>query len=489
MRDLPPTFPALLRRNATQRGSHPAIVTDAAAITHAELDAASHALACRLAAAGVGKSSRVGLLAPNGIDWVVVAGAVVRLGAVLVPLSTLARPPELEALLRTADVRHVVAAPSFKGRALLTELTEVAARVPSLRTVWAIDDLPAEAAAPALVDALESVVRPADDLVVLFTSGSTGAPKGTIHTHGGALRASAANLSARGLGPDQRLYMPMPFFWTGGFATALVSCLVAGATLLTEAEPEPSRTLAFLERERVTLFRGWPHQAAALAAHPAFERTDLSSLGDGSLPAVLPAHRRPLAGARPNIFGMTETFGPWCGDRLDTDLPPAGHGSCGRPLAGVEVRVVDDELQLRGPNLLRGIFGRERSDVFTADGWFRTGDAGRVDDLGYVWFDGRVDDMFKVKGATVYPTEVEEVLRSIEGVQRAHVTEVDGEVGAAVVTEAALADVRAAVRERLSAFKVPTRWLVTPDPDRVPTTPTGKVDNRALRALLEKEHP
>jgi acyl-CoA synthetase (AMP-forming)/AMP-acid ligase II len=123
----------------------------------------------------------------------------------------------------------------------------------------------------------------------------------------------------------------MPLFWTGGFGTGLLSAVVAGATLLTEAEPEPVRTLEFLERERVTLFRGWPDQAAKLAAHPAFANYDLSTLRDGSLPALLPPERRPPPGARPNIFGMTETFGPYCSDPLDQNMPPDKWGSCGRP--------------------------------------------------------------------------------------------------------------------------------------------------------------
>jgi acyl-CoA synthetase (AMP-forming)/AMP-acid ligase II len=491
------TVGEVLRRNADERGGAAAIVTSDASLTHAELDDRSRVVAGRLVAVGVGKGARLGLLAPNGIEWVVAAMAAARIGATLVPLSTLARPPELAALLRTADVTHLVAAERFKGRRPLDEASALAAEVRSLR--WTsplaalVTDEPEaialgnhEPVPRELVDALEAAVHPADDLVVLFTSGSTGAPKGAIHTHGGALAASAANLDARRLGPGERLYMPMPFFWTGGFATALVSSLVAGATLLTEAEPEPARTLAFLERERVTLFRGWPDQAAALAAHPAFAATDLSGLGDASLAAVLPAERRPSPGVRPNIFGMTETFGPWCGDRLDVDLPPSKRGSCGRPLPGIEVRAVDGELQLRGPNLFRTYAGRERGEVVTADGWFRTGDAGRVDADGYVWFDGRVDDMLKVKGATVYPAEVEAALRAVDGVRQAHVTDVGGEIGAAVVTDLDAAALRTATKARLSAFKVPTRWLVSADPDLVPMTATGKVDTQALRALLEE---
>ena len=129
---------------------------------------------------------------------------------------------------------------------------------------------------PSSSHALDASVRPADDLAIVFTSGSRGTPKGVIHTHGGALgahrvRARRPRRSTR----DDRLYIPMPFFWVGGFGTGLLSALVAGATLLTEARPEPARTLPFLERERVTLFRGWPDQAAALAAHPASRRRPL----------------------------------------------------------------------------------------------------------------------------------------------------------------------------------------------------------------------
>src|SRR6185503_13349654 len=111
---------------------------------------------------------------------------------------------------------------------------------------------------------------------------------GVIHTQGGALRATAAGLDARCIGAGERLYIPMPFFWTGGFCGGLLSVWLAGATLLSESTPEPASTIRFLERERVTLFRGWPDQAARIAAHPSFAAADLRSLRPASLPAVLP---------------------------------------------------------------------------------------------------------------------------------------------------------------------------------------------------------
>jgi acyl-CoA synthetase (AMP-forming)/AMP-acid ligase II len=124
--------------------------------------------------------------------------------------------------------------------------------------------------------------------------------------------------------------------------------------------------------------------------------------------------------------------------------------------------------------------------VFDADGFYATGDLGTLDAEGWLWYAGRRDDMFKVKGATVYPSEVEAALRSIDGVRHAHVAEVDGEVGALVVSDATVDDIASAVKERLSAFKVPSRWLVSPDAEVVPLMVTGKVDKAALRSLLVK---
>jgi acyl-CoA synthetase (AMP-forming)/AMP-acid ligase II len=511
------TIPRVLARRRRDDAEVEALVSDEGRITYAALDDASRALAGRLVRAGLLKGERVGLLMPNGIDWAIAALAVMRVGGVLVPLSTLLRPPELLAQLRVAGVSQLIAVRDYRGRSYLDDLRSLSPDlvdrvgsgqrdllVPALRAIRVWGELPQEPASPGLVDALEGAVRPADDVVVLFTSGSRGAPKGVIHTHGSALRAVTAGLAARCITAGERLYIPMPFFWTGGFCSGLLSTLLAGGTLLTESTPEPQQTIRFLERERVTLFRGWPDQAARIAAHPAFAAADLSSLRQGSLPAVLPPAARPRPGARANVFGMTESGGPYCGAPLDADLPPAKHGSCGRPFAGIEVRIVDPdtravvapgvqgEILLRGPNMMRGICGRPRSEVFDADGYYATGDLGRLDEDGYLWYAGRRDDMFKVKGATVYPSEVESCLRAVPGVAQAFVADValeDGapEVAALVVTKASADTVIESARARLSSFKVPTLWLFVPDPESVPMSATGKVEKKALQRLL-REH-
>ena len=209
---------------------------------------------------------------------------------------------------------------------------------------------------------------------------------------------------------------------------------------------------------------------------------------------------------------MTESFGPYCGERLDRDLPEAKVGSCGRPFADIEVRIVDPdtgaaveagavgEIQIRGRNLMRGICGKERSEVFTADGFYPTGDLGALDADGYLFFRGRRDDMFKVKGASVYPSEVEAALVAIPEIEKAFVVDVaqdregqDGAgddaraVGAVVVlsrdAECSVDQLEAATRARLSAFKVPVRWSLIAA-DEVPVTATGKVDQPAIRRLL-----
>lgn len=500
------TVPALLAHNRTTCPDRDAIVTHGHSVTHGELDRASRRVAESLVADGVRRGMRVALLAENGVDWVVVAVAVMRMGAVLVPLSTLLRVPELTAQLDVAAIDVVVSTGRFRCRDLYAEVAAASADVRSVRSIRHLADLVADndqlptPHTASILSTMEESIEPSDDLVVLFTSGSRGAPKGVVHTHGGAVRAVTAGLDARRIGGDDRLYAPMPLFWTGGFSVGLFTMLVAGCTFLTEAEPEPLSTLALLERERATLFRGWPAQAARLAEHPECHRFDLSALRQASLPELLPPERRPPPGSRPSVLGMTETFGPYCADPLDIDLPPELRGCSGRPFPGIEVRIVDPErgydravgeegeIWLRGPSLLRGICGRDHDEVFTPDGWFRTGDLAQVDGAGRLRFAGRLDDMFKVSGATVYPVEVEAALAALPDVVEAHVVDVphggSTEVGALVVSSRSGDELRAGVRERLSAFKVPTRWIVSDNPADVPRSPTGKVDSARLRSLL-----
>lgn len=492
---MPDTIDELVRLHAAHAADKPMVIDTDNRVTYAELDVATRDLAAAFVAAGVGKGNRVGLIMPNCVQWVQIAVALTRIGAVLVPLSTLLQTPELVAQLRVASVQHLVAIQEFRGHRYLDVVQSRRSDLPALRDVWDADDLP-QSASDTPFDAITATVTPSDTLAVMFTSGSSGPPKGVVHSHGNALAAVRSGLAARCINTDTRLYLPMPFFWVGGFGSGVLSALLAGATLVTEQIPRPETTLRLLERERVTLFRGWPDQAAALARQTDSVTADLSSLRPGSLEALLPADQQAEPGARAKLFGMTESFGPYCGYAADTDMPRSAWGSCGKPFDGMEVRIVDPDdgmpvargtigmIQLRGPHVMRGICRRSRDDLFTADGFYPTGDLGHLDDDGFMFYHGRSDDMFKVSGATVYPSEVEDALRTIDGVAGAFVTDVDGAVGALVVSDVATDELRDATRKRLSAFKVPTVWLAVDSDDAVPRKATGKVDVPRLRELL-----
>ncbi|OBI45132.1 class I adenylate-forming enzyme family protein [Mycobacterium colombiense] len=502
------TIDRLVRLRADHDGDTPMIIDPTSRISYRELDSTTKDLAANFIEAGVGKGTRVGLIMPNSTRWVRVAIALTRIGAVLVPLSTLLTAAELAAQLRAAAVQFVVSVEEFRGHRYLDDLAAIhRAELPALQQVWPADRLDNAVASEQvrnIVDPMTATVTSADPLVIMFTSGSSGSPKGVIHSHGNALAAVRSGLAARCITAETRLYLPMPFFWVGGFGSGILSALLAGATLVTEEIPRPETTLKLLEDEGVTLFRGWPDQAETLARHAGEAGADLSALQAGSLQALLPPEQRAQPGARATLFGMTEAFGPYCGYPADTDMPASAWGSCGKPFPGMEVRIVDTDsgapvaagvtgmIQIRGPHTLRGICGRTREDLFTADGFYPTGDLGHLDGEGFLFYHGRSDDMFKVSGATVYPSEVETALRAIDGVDNAFVTNVPGaagnRVGAAVVCHALSAEqLRGSARTLLSAFKVPTMWLLLASDDDVPRGGTGKVDLRRLREMLSDQ--
>jgi acyl-CoA synthetase (AMP-forming)/AMP-acid ligase II len=279
-----------------------------------------------------------------------------------------------------------------------------------------------------------------------------------------------------------------------------------GATLLCEDRFEPGETLALLERERATVVMGWPHFAKALAEHPSFPERDLSSIRTGNLYDVLPEDRRvPDPELRSNSLGMTESCGPHTFDRMDIDLPESLRGSFGRSVDGVSHKVVDPEtgapigpnepgeIYVRGYSLMQGLYKREREEVFEPDGYYRTGDGGRFDAEGHLYFEGRLGELIKTAGANVTPREVELVLEGLDGVREAFVVGVShpdrGENVAAtvVLAEGVQADsdsLRASLKRELSAYKLPRHWWLA-DSEDLPMTDSGKIDKRRLRDTLE----
>ncbi len=523
-----PTVPHFIRHLAKEHGERELIVLDDQRMTYAEAEAQSARLARGLLARGVAKGTQVGVLMPNGPDWLVVWLAVARIGAVLVPLNTFFQTREMHWILRHSDIHTLLMLPSLLGHDYCERLEAAAPgladagpgplgilELPHLRQVfvwgecdraWAGSDADLLASgeseiAPALLGAVEECVTPADPMAILYSSGSTADPKGAIHSQGTVIRHSFNLASGRDLLASDRVWSPMPFFWVGGFIFSLVGNMHVGATTLCEAAFDPGKTLAFLERERVTVALGWPHFGKALSEHPDFHSRDLSSLRSGNVPEILPKSLVPDDPLlRPTALGMTETCGPHTWARLEGALPENRRGSFGSSVDGVTHRVVDPdtgeelppgefgEICVRGYSLMQGLYKMEREAVFEADGFYRTGDAGYFDAEGILYFKGRLGEMIKAGGANITPSEVEQVLASFPEVKQAHVVGLDdGDRGQSVEAAVELEigqDVsgdalRARVKQELSAYKVP-RHIVIYGAGALPFTDTGKIDKRRL---------
>jgi len=510
---LPLTVPALLAARAAERGDHPWLVCDDSVLTYAEAETCSAALARGLLAGGVGRGTHVGLLHPNGPGFVVGWLAAARIGAVAVPLSTFSTAAELGTLLRSADIEVLLATPAFRGRDYVAAVREAvpaydpASRplldpaTPALRRVVFDHDVGA-GVDPAVLAAAEAQVWPADRMVIVHTSGSTSDPKGVIHQHGPLIRHLDNLNQLRRYAEDEVLFSNSPFFWIGGFAYSLLGTLLAGATLVCSTATDPAATLDLLERTRPTMVNGFAASVAHLAADPSFPGRDLSSIRRGNLWPIMPAAVRPAdPELRHNMLGMTEAGSVCLAGEDEGDQPERRRGSFGRPVPGFEARIVDPdtgadcgpgvvgELWFRGPFLMEGYYGRERHETFTPDGWYPTGDLFHADDEGFLYFTGRRGDMIKTAGANVSPREVEAAIAEETGLV-AHVVGLDdperGQVVAAALRvppgrEAPDPEVlRAGLRARLSAYKVPRRFLALADDD-VPLLSSGKLDARALR--------
>jgi acyl-CoA synthetase (AMP-forming)/AMP-acid ligase II len=526
MTDSPASIPELLElRRGAQDGEF--LVTDRERLTFGEAESRSRELAGALLAAGVGKGTRVGVLFPNSAAWLVSWLAAARIGALTVPLSTFAPGAELARLLRHTDTQIVLAGPSIAGRSLVDRLEDglpglvegtaqiALAAAPFLRRVhvlpgsgrqWASPWPSSHGFAPAILAAAEDEVRPADDLAMVSTSGTTALPKSVVHTHGSLVRHAYVLARHRGITAADRIYSPMPFFWVGGLTMVVLQALSTGAAIVTQDVFEPAATLRLLERERATIISCWPQASRAMADHPDFAKRDLTSVRAGTFLEALPPERRPATpDLTPNLLGMTETGGPHTMAEVpDVPLPAGRRGSFGIPVPGARHRIADPasgasmpagepgEIQVRGPILMDRIYKIERHETFTPDGWYPTGDHGWFDEDGHLHFAGRASTLIKVAGSSVSPAEVEAVLGEMAGVLHSFVIGLPhpsrGQVVAAAVVPrhgaALTADqVVAHARRRLSSFKVPTvvRFLAE---DELPMLPTGKADREALAKLL-----
>ncbi len=506
------TLPALLARCAAAHADRAAVISDRGRLRFRDLAALSDRVAGALVARGVGPGTRVGLLLPNWPEWLALAFGVWRCGAVLVPLNTLYRARELGHALAHAEVAVLIAARAFLRHDYAATLTELgigprggaveAPGYPALREAVLL-----EPAAPLDLTGLvagastDPGVGPAPDdpATIIFTSGSTAAPKGVVHTHRALCLAAAGDAATLGIDAEDRTWGYLPFFFAGGLVAVGLATLSRGAAVVLQDVFDAGETLRLLEAERVTVLFAWPHQAEALIAHPRFHETRLALCkGVGAntkwAAALYPPDHRAVGS-----YGMTETP-PLC-TAWPWHAPLARRaGSHGPPVGGRAIRIVDPdsgavmpaghegEICVRGPELLQGYVGEPPGACFDARGFFHTGDLGRLDDDGALHFVGRLTDIIKTAGANVAAAEVEAVLLEHPAVAAAHAVGIPAaargeDVAAFVVPNGAVApDVLVAhCRERLASYKVPRRiWLARAG--TLPTKGSGKVDKAALRA-------
>jgi acyl-CoA synthetase (AMP-forming)/AMP-acid ligase II len=438
---------------------------------------------------------------------------------VVVPFPTFATTRELHEQLLASDVSILLSARAYRSHDYVARLSELLGGdaasalmhpdVPQLRhVVFDPQELchAGESITVELLSAAEDDVVGADPLAIVYTSGSTSAPKGAVHTHA-ALLAHQRNLNAlRGLSEHDRLFCNSPFFWIGGLGFALLASLVAGATLVCSNAVDAAETLDLLEAEQPTMTNGFAAGVAALARHPSFVARELSSLRRGNLYPIMPADVCPAdPELRHNMLGMTEAGGTFLLSSDETDQPEARRGSFGTPAPGFETKIIDPnagtpvtagdsgELCIRGPYVMQHYYGRSREECFDADGWFHTGDLVRADHDGLLYYLGRRGAMIKTAGANVSPVEVAQAIARVTGGVVAHVLGLsDPERGQVVAAVLALADdqpfdesaLREALRRELSAYKVP-RMIVAVPSARIPLLSSGKVDAKRLPEMFD----
>jgi len=481
---------------AERNGTGIALRLDEIDISHAALDAASARVAGMLAAAGTRPGDRVAVMLPNVPYFPVIYYAILRIGAIVVPMNVLLKEREVAYYLTDSGAGSI-----FAWHGFAADAQAGAAKAGATCTLVSPGEFEQLVLAATPRPEITEVAAH-DTAVILYTSGTTGTPKGAELTHENLARNTAAATSLFSLHGDAVTLGALPLFHSFGQTCAMNATIAVAGCLTLIPRFDPAKALEIIQRDRVDVFLGVPTMYSAMLNLPNRGDYDTSSLricgsGGAALPVELlrgfeAAFECPILEG----YGLSETSPIASFNHPDRERKP---GSIGTPIAGVEMRLIDEagatcpsgevgEILIRGHNVMKGYWRRpqETAEALDADGWFRTGDMAIVDGDGYFFIVDRKKDMIIRAGFNVYPREIEEVLYEHPAVREAAVVgiphdELGEEIGAAVAlrqgAQATEEELRDFVRERLAAYKYPRRvWFV----DELPKGPTGKILKREI---------
>jgi HIP---CoA ligase len=526
----PATIPAVTVAAAVEFSDRLAVVDGSVSLTYAGLAEEARSFAAALVATGIEPGDRVAVWAYNCAEWIVAVLGLSQAGAVLVPINTRFKGGEAADILVRSRARLLVTVRGFLGTNYVGMLRDSGTEFPDLDTVVIVGD-PSSDASPVemagaeavswadlmaratqadriLVDRRCTELGPFDPSDILFTSGTTGAPKGVVMTHHRTLCVATDWVAMTGLSAGDRYLMVNPYFHMFGLKAGILACVASGATMLPEAVFDVDRILERVDAEQVTVLPGPPTLYQSILDHPARDKYQLSTLrvavtGAADIPVELIRRvvdelpfTRVITGYGLTEAGTAAATSP--GDDVETIATTVG-----RPRPGFELRIAGEdgdapagapgEVLLRGGSVMAGYLDdlEATNQTLSPEGWLRTGDIGVIDDAGCLSIVGRVKDMFIVGGFNAYPAEIENALLRHPDIRQAAVIGVPdarlGEVGMAFVVlgpgaTVSVPDISAWSRDQMANYKVPRRVEIV---EELPLNATGKVQKDVLRARAQ----
>lgn len=496
-----PTNPSnvgdLLETVVARHGDRPAVVGEHSSLSFKQLDQAADRWAVGLLQAGYGPGAHVALLAGNGPDWLAAAFGIWRAGATLVPISTFVTARELGEILAHADANALIVQPQLRSHDYLHALARLPV-LPVLRDVIVLAGTAPHGWRCAADFVRDGAARyhqsvPADSIAcILYTSGTTGQPKGVMLSHRAILATVLPTAERTGLTAHDSLLSTLPLFWVAGLVIRALPTLATGCALIMVETFTADAVVDALQRHRPTALHLRPPQVAQVLAHARFEPELLANVrrGGGRVEWYAPYLDTQTVSFITG-YGMTETAGYVTA--LDwRDPPEVRRTQLGTPLPGVELRISDGgEICVRSPGLFSGYYKQPAATGIDCDGFFMTGDRGDLDAGGTFHFTGRSKDLLRVKGINVSPMEVETVLATHPAVEAVYVVGLppDGleqQLVALVVAKAeaqvAEAELHTIAAEALSHYKRPARYVFI-ERSEVSLSGTSKPQRAVLAAL------